>query len=265
MSADRSVVEARSATLDRDTLADARIHFYSARYDDAAAASLLPGSSNPEDPAAELAACELRTSALLFQLKRALDDRPDKKKALETCVTCRDVLAAFLRDTARGQALARARLERKPGDETALFFLGKIDLNYVWLHLGTLGRKTGWDQYWEARKSLDAVLKANPRHVRARVARAWIDYIVDTRMPRGTRWILGGGNRKRALATIRDAAVAEADVFVRAEAEFALWDMLIRERNLSEATTVARRLADAFPDNQEVRRFLQAHDSDGQP
>jgi len=62
-----------------------------------------------------------------------------------------------------------------------LFFLGKLDLNYVWLQLGPLRRKTGWDEYWEARRSLDAVLKANPRHVRARVARAWIDYIVDTR------------------------------------------------------------------------------------
>jgi hypothetical protein len=31
--------------------------------------------------------------------------------------------------------------------------------------------------------------------LRARVARAWIDYIVDTRMPLGTRWLLGGGNK----------------------------------------------------------------------
>ena len=71
-----------------------------------------------------------------------------------------------------------------------------------------LGKKTGWDEYWEARKSLDAVLKANPKHVRARVARGWIDYIVDTRMPWGTRWVLGGGNKKKGLTTLREAAAA---------------------------------------------------------
>jgi hypothetical protein len=119
------------------------------------------------------------------------------------------------------QAIARARLEVDPRDEETLFFLGKLDLNYVWLQLGTLGRKTGWDEYWEARRSLDRVLKQNPHHVRAKVARAWIDYIVDTKMPRGTRWLLGGGNKKRGLRAVREAATVEADLFVRAEASFA--------------------------------------------
>jgi hypothetical protein len=26
-------------------------------------------------------------------------------------------------------------------------FFGKLDLNCVWLQLGPLGRKTGWDEY----------------------------------------------------------------------------------------------------------------------
>ena len=115
---------------------------------------------------------------------------------------------------------------RHPGDETALFYLGKLDLNYVWLQLGLLGKKTGWDEYWEARKSLDAVLKANPKHVRARVARGWIDFIVNTRMPWGTRWVLGGGNKKKGLAAVREGAEMATDTFSHAEAEFALWDML---------------------------------------
>ncbi|HXW06452.1 MAG TPA: hypothetical protein VD833_14545 [Vicinamibacterales bacterium] len=38
-----------------------------------------------------------------------------------------------------------------------MFFLGKVDLNDVWLQSGTLGRKPGWDEYWEARRSLDQV------------------------------------------------------------------------------------------------------------
>ena len=69
---------------------------------------------------------------------------------------------AFTADLHHGQALARERLKTSPNDEEALFFLGKLDLNYVWLELGLLGHKTGWDEYWEARKSLDAVLKQNP-------------------------------------------------------------------------------------------------------
>jgi hypothetical protein len=137
--------------------------------------------------------------------------------------------------------------------------LGKLDLNYVWLQLGTLGRKTGWSEYWEARKSLDKVLKKNPGNVRARVARAWIDYIVDTKMPRGTRWLLGGGNKKRGLRAVREAAAAEADFFVQTEARFALWDMQVRERNVRDAIETARLLARDFPENQELNTFLETH------
>jgi hypothetical protein len=100
------------------------------------------------------------------------------------------------------------------------------------------------------------VLKEQPRHVRALVARAWIDYIVDTKMPWGTRWVLGGGSRKRALAAVRDAASIEAEFFTHTEAEFALWDMQVRERDFVQATDVARRLAANFPDNRELAAFL---------
>ena len=101
------------------------------------------------------------------------------------------------------------------------------------------------------------LLKHNPAHVRALVARAWIDYIVDTRMPRGTRWLLGGGNRKRALAVIQSAASADADFFVHTEAAFALWDLQVRERNLTEATELARILTRDFPENPELASFLK--------
>ena len=132
------------------------------------------GASGPQD----LANDELRSSALLFQLKALLDTpgRKDVRKAeaLKACATCPGLIAAFFADIKHGQALARTALQTTPGDEAALFFLGKLDLNYVWLQLGPMGRKTGWDEYWEARRSLDGLLAANPRHVRGRVARAWI-------------------------------------------------------------------------------------------
>jgi hypothetical protein len=254
--ASQSVSEQTSAPLERLTFTDAQNLFYNGRYDAAAVLTLALRSSDPED----LASYELRTSALLFELKHAIGEPADKEKAFKRCVVCPELMAAFLSDTARGQALARARLRATPGDEAALFFLGKIDLNYVWLQLGPLGRKKGWDEYWEARKSLDAVLKQNPRNVRAAVARAWIDYIVDTKMPRGTRWVLGGGSKQRALAAMREAANAETEFFVHAEAAFALWEMQVRERNTTEATEVARGLAHTFPENRQLAKFLEAHD-----
>ena len=155
--------------------------------------------------------------------------------------------------------LARAKLRVQPDDETTLFLLSKLALNHVWLHLGTLGKKTGWDEYWEARRALDKVLKKNPHHVRARVARAWIDYIVATKMPRGTRWMLGGGNKKRGLQAVREAASTDAEFFVRAEALFALWDMQVREGDVADAVETARKLAHDFPENQELAKFIEAN------
>ena len=240
-------------------LTDARAAFYNASFDNAAALTLdLCAADDPD-------ACELRSSALLMQIRRAIGDPKDKDKALNACEKCQALLEAFLRETARGQAAARAKLKADPEDEDAQFLLGKLDLNYVWLQLGTLGRRTGWNEYWEGRRSLDAILKHNPQNVRAKVARAWIDYIVDTRMPRGTRWVLGGGSKKRALAALRQAAKADTDMYTSAEARFGLWDVLVREKNFPEAIALARELARDFPANTDLPRFLEKHDPDFKP
>jgi hypothetical protein len=244
-----------NVAVERTLLTDAQRLFYTGRYDDAAALALVLRASNPQD----LAAFEIRTSALHFQLKEALGNQADKALAFKQCIPCAQWLKAFLSDTSQGQIVARGHLRTHPDDDAALFLLGKLDLNYVWLHLGTLGRRTGWNEYWEARKSLDAVLKRDPRHVRARVARAWIDYIVDTKMARGTRWLLGGGSRKRALIAVHEAAGTEAAFFDRTEAEFALWEMLVRERKLADAAVVAQRLATNFPENPGLAAFIKAN------
>jgi hypothetical protein len=83
-------------------------------------------------------------------------------------------------------------------------------------------------------------------------------------MPWGTRWLLGGGDRKRALADIEEAARMESDFFTHAEAEFALWDVHVRERDMIQATEAARRLACDFPDNREVAAFLEARGATSQ-
>jgi tetratricopeptide (TPR) repeat protein len=249
-------VPVSAAQADRQTLGHAQRLFYNARYEEAAAVAFSLRASGTQD----LENDEVRTTALLFVLRGLLNGQDahngDKAEALKACTRCLDVLAAFEADLHHGQGIARATLKANPGDETALFYLGKLNLNYVWLQLGLLGKRTGWDEYWEARKSLDALLKANPTHVRARVARGWIDFIVNTRMPWGTRWVLGGGNKKKGLTTVRGAAGMTTDPFSHAEAEFALWDMLLRDKNIPEATEVARRIAKSFPENSEVAAFL---------
>lgn len=245
-------IGAVDAAAEGSSLPDAQALFYNGRYDLAATLALTLVRLNPDD----LQPYELRSSALLFQIKRGVGEAIDKDKALKQCANCADLMAAFQHVNAEGLIQARAQLKKNPHDDNAQFVLGKLDLNHVWLHLGTLGRRTGWNEYWEARHSLDAVLERNPRHVRARLARAWIDYIVDTRMTWATRWILGGGNKKKALAVMREAANADEDFYATVEARFALWDVLVREKNFGEALATARQLAEDFPRNAELTKFI---------
>jgi len=245
-------------------LDEAQRLFYSGEYDAAAALALIERLADGSN----LAASEVRTSALHFAIRRALSsadtargkrrDKPDH--AWKACTRCQEWLSEFLTELDLGRAAARARLVRTPTDAEALFFLGKLNLNYVWLQLGTLGRRTGWSEYWEARRSLDAALALEPAFVRARVARALIDYIVDTRVPRGFRWLLGGGDRTRGLQTVHDATLATAPPLVQAEAMFALWDLQVRERHLTDAIETARVLAREFPANRELGKFLSTRE-----
>jgi hypothetical protein len=232
---------------------DAQRLFYSGGYDAAAAAMAEPCKGG------DAAACELRAAALLFRIKRELGSPPDSKRPWSACATCPGLLAAFKEANQRGRELARVALLSRPEDEELLFLRSKLALNHVWLELGVLGHKTGWGEYWEARKTLDKLLQKNPAHARARVSRAWIDYIVDTSMPRGTKWLLGGGNKKRGLTTVHDVAAGRAPFFDLAEARFALWDMQVRERKIAEALATARGLARDFPYNQELHRFIARH------
>jgi hypothetical protein len=239
-----------------DALLLAQQAFYSARYEEAAAHALAMRATTPED----LAGYELRTTALLFQIKRLIGDDKKRQNNLKACPACAGLIEDFLRDIRISQELARGRLRADSRDEAALYFLGKINLNYVWLHLGPLGRKAGWSEYWEARRSLDSVLQQNPHNIRARVARAWVDYIVGTRMPRGTKWLMGGGNRQRALSTLREVSTVSADFYSSAEARFALWEMLTREHDFTGAIGVARELMRDFPSNQELAKFVETYE-----
>jgi hypothetical protein len=66
--------------------------FYNGHYERAAELALDLRKANPEN----LAAYELRTSALHFQLKDALGSPRDKRSALKECERCGGLMAAFL-------------------------------------------------------------------------------------------------------------------------------------------------------------------------
>jgi tetratricopeptide (TPR) repeat protein len=229
----------------------AQDHFYNARYSEAASVSkeLLA-----KEPTLEL--YELRTSILHFQLRRALGEPKDRDKALKQCAECPAYLDDFMREFRTGRAAAREAVRNHPDDPDALFYLGKLDLNYVWLVLDTLGRRTGWGEYREARRSIDAALERRSDHPRARVARAWIEYIVDTKAPWGTAWLLGGGSKKKALAEMHQVVDDTADYYASVEALFGLWDMQVRDRRRDRAVETARRLLTLFPANPELQRFV---------
>ncbi len=78
-----------------------------------------------------------------------MGDSPDTDAAWKRCIACPQLLAAFDATLAHAKAAARVRLHAAPQDDETLFLLGKLDLNYVWLQLGTLGHRTGWAEYWE--------------------------------------------------------------------------------------------------------------------
>lgn len=236
-----------------DPLTEAQALFYDGRYAEASAMAQTLSSDQ-----AMLPIYEFRTAALHFQIRDALGTKErDRAKAYNTCLPCREHFELFMRELKSGQELARATLKQNPGDPTALYFLGKLDLNYVWLVLGTLGRRTGWNEFWEARHSIDALLADQPSHLRGRVARAWIEYIVDTRMPWGTAWMLGGGNKRKALAAMQEAAASQGEYYSQAEAVFGLWDMQVREGAFPAALVTARRLAAQFPANRGVANFIE--------
>jgi Flp pilus assembly protein TadD len=75
-------------------------------------------------------------------------------------------------------------------------------------------------------------------------------------MPWGVGWVLGGGNKKKALAVMQEAIDARDDFYANAEALFGLWDMQVREKNYEAALVPARRLAELFPENLDVAKFL---------
>ena len=175
-----TAVRAQDVQSPAPTITDAYRLFYNAHYEEAAALALSLRAAGTQD----LENDEVRTSALLFQLRGLLngqdasdnDNRSEKGEVLKSCgARCAGVMDAFNADLHHGQAVARERLKTSPDDEEALFFLGKLDLNYVWLELGLLGHKTGWDEVLGSakitRRGAQTEPESRPRPSRPRLDR----------------------------------------------------------------------------------------------
>src|ERR1044071_10307193 len=101
-------------------LDEAQRFFYNGRYDAADALTLTLCTGDLEG----LAACELRSSTLLFQIKRVIGGQRDKDRALKQCSHCAEWMAAFKAATLSAQRVARARLEAGPQDSETGVLLG---------------------------------------------------------------------------------------------------------------------------------------------
>ena len=86
------------------SLDEAHRLFYSGNYEAAASLALDVRTQNPES----LAASELRTSALHFQMRRALGEPKNRENAWKQCSTCQELMPVFMAELAMGQAAARA-------------------------------------------------------------------------------------------------------------------------------------------------------------
>jgi hypothetical protein len=129
-------------------LDEAQRYFYNGRYDATDALTLELCSPDVEG----LAACELRSSTLLFQIKRAVSGQTDKQEALKACAPCAAWLASFRTVTCRHrrwlappEAAPNARKDEAPARE---------DRPEPVAAPGVLGRRQ--DGQYGRHKSLDA-------------------------------------------------------------------------------------------------------------
>jgi hypothetical protein len=90
------------------TLDEAHRLFFNGQYDDAAALAQSVRSADPES----LAASELRTSAIHFQIKRAFGTPDNKERAWDECTSCQELMRTFLAETNAGRNIARAQLKQ---------------------------------------------------------------------------------------------------------------------------------------------------------
>ena len=202
-----------------------------------------------------LATRELRTSALLFQVRRAIGSAKDKDKALKQCAACGALMDAFQVETARGLDLARARLKTHPGDDEALFFLGQIQPESRVAAPRDAGAQ---DRMGSSTGKRGRASTRSSHALHITLAHGSHAHGSTTSSTRGCRAGRAGcsaaATRSARCSRFAKRPAPTRTFFVHAEAAFALWDLHVREKDLVEATRLARDLARDFPENLESPR-----------
>ena len=153
-----SAIPAPAAAPAPASLESAQRAFYSGQYEQAAATTLAIRTADPSN----LAAYELRSSALHFRIKRLMGDGADRDRAFKQCAACPVLLAEFQAEIALGQAAARAQLAANADDDNARFFLGKSTSTTCGCSSRRWAIAPVGIRYWEARKAMDLIISASP-------------------------------------------------------------------------------------------------------
>lgn len=232
---------------------------YSARYEDTERVALEARSMCPEDPES----FELRSTALILQVKMLSEKYSAGKTSkvenrVKICPECMQLLPLIEAEIRRGIELASAP-PAVARSERFLFLLGRLHLNQVWAYLELEGKLVASKGHFEkGRAIIDQVIAGNPRHVRALVANAWVNYVIDTRAPFGVKWIIGGGKKEVAFRDLAAAIAFAENPYEEWEAKFGLLSILKQEKKRqAEAAALMEQLRIRFPDNLSLRLALR--------
>ena len=134
-------------------------------------------------------------------------------------------------------------------DDDTLFFLGKLDLNYVWLQLGPLQQEDRLGRVLGKRGSRSTPCSRAIRATSGRASPAPGSTTSSTPRCRGGRArVLGSGNQKKALTNVREGGAVWTRISSRMrKPEFALWDITGAGARHVNATDTARQLAQRLP------------------
>jgi hypothetical protein len=229
-----------------EEMRQAREALYSEQYAEADGHVLNARRLCPTDPESY----ELRTGLLVLKTKQALKAAGGKRK---DCAECESLILEFEKDFEKGRALADAALQHNLKDERLMFLSGKLYLNRVWMNVDILDKAaSSGGPYRDARDRIEEVLKRNPRHIRALVASAWINYMIASRSV-ATRALLRAfgikGDKKKAFDHLALAVAEHGDEYSHWEAKFTQRDLLKRENKRSEVEAVTEELRTRFPKN----------------
>jgi hypothetical protein len=229
-----------------EEMRQAREALYSEQYVQADGHVLNARRLCPTDPESY----ELRTGLLVLRTKQALKAAGGKRN---DCADCEGLIQEFEKDFGKGRALADAALQQNLKDDRLMFLSGKLYLNRVWMNVDILDKAaSSGGPYRDARDRIEEVLKRNPRHIRALVASAWINYMIASRNL-ATRLLLRTfgikGDKEEAFEHLARAVALDGDEYAHWEAKFTQRDLLKRENKLSEVETVTEELRARFPKN----------------